>query len=227
MNKILIFCEGITDQIFIGHCLAEFWNLDLQKTFKSKKITSVKLAPHCEVIEIGGCGELKNEIVLDRMRDNMEEGGVNLVVFDADFSIDNDGVKKGTGNHGFASASQKLLDIQQQHSVKFDYYLWHNNSSDGEVEDLLLQLIPVDKQCVMNCISDHHSCLIATNIPGIKHADVKTRLGYYLFTLNHNSDLSLRDYSLKELWNLDHKQCEDLAKFREFLKPYFATENIE
>jgi len=227
MNKIIIFCEGITDQIFIGHCLSEFWKLDLQKAFKNKKISSVKLGSYCEIIEIGGCGELKNQIVLDRMRDNKEEGGINLVIFDADYSVDNEGEKKGTGNNGYVSACQKLSDIKRQHNVEFDYYLWHNNSSDGEVEDLLLQLIPVEKQCVMNCIADHHSCLVATNIPGIKHADIKTRLSYYLFTLNYNSDLSSRDYSLKELWNLDYGSCEDLAKFKNFLSPYFAgnTEN--
>jgi len=228
MSHLLIFCEGTTDQIFIGHCLSTFWDLPLKKEVnkKDKVITSLKIGDSCEIIGIGGCSKLKDPIYLNRLRDNTEEGGTNIVVFDADFSIEGEGEKQGNGNNGYNSAKQKLEDIRSNHEVAFDYYLWHNNASDGEIEHLLYQLIPQEKKIVMDCIETHHKCLVSTNIPEIKHADLKTRLSYYIYTMNYKSEPYLRDYGIKELWDLDCEKSEDLLKFRTFLNKYAPEDRL-
>jgi hypothetical protein len=212
MKKVLIFCEGITDQVFISDCLEFFFGLNVTKTQNPKDRHKLKIffGERCEIVDIEGCSKLSNKIHIDTLKDNTEEGGINIVIFDADCL--------GSGNNGFDSANQKLLDIRKQNNVVFDFYLWHNNDSDGEVEDLLRQMIPTENERIFNCIITHQECLVTIENSNIRIANLKEQLGYYLYTLSQDSHPSKRNYKDAMFWNLNHDQVPDLLKFKVFLE---------
>lgn len=218
MNSIKIFCEGITDQLFIADCLEVFWGVTtVRKPGKEKNKIDIAFGSNCEIIEIGGCSKLVNQIILDKLRDNSEEGGKNIVIFDADFAPNGIGMKTGTGNNGYLNAKQKLEDIRTNHGVDFEFYLWHNNSSDGEIENLLSQLIPQINMPIFDCINSHVTCLTCCGISDLNIADLKNQLSFYLHTLTSNSSLIKRDYKNKKCWEMDFAICNDLQNFKEFL----------
>src|SRR4051794_36754286 len=101
MKKIIIFCEGITDQVFIADCLEYFFGINIIKRAnpKDKHKLKITLGQESEIIDIEGCSKLSNKFYLDLLKDNSEEGGVNIIIFDADSA--------GSGNNGFHSATQK------------------------------------------------------------------------------------------------------------------------
>jgi hypothetical protein len=210
-NVIKIFCEGIIDQIFIADCIEYFYNIKTTRE-KSKKELLIYSA-NLEIIDLKGCNNLANQFLsLDPMADNSLENGTNLVIFDAD--------KEGHGNNGFSNAVKKMRDIQKQ--VKFNFYLWPNNELDGEIEHLLRQLIPSDKECLFECFKQYNNCLKESSLPNLQYSsDLKNQLNFYLYTLKESSEKHERDYKKKELWNLNFNEIADLYKFKNFLDEYF------
>lgn len=220
MANYKIFCEGITDQVFIADCLEIFYGFTstriIQKVSSSKQEKlEIKFPNNIEVIEVGGCGKLSNEIYSSILEDNTENGGVNIVVFDADYT------ERGNGNKGFALCGEKLNNIRRNKKIDFEHYLWPNNIDDGIIEDLLRKLIPANKEGIYNCIESHQTCLAGLDIPNIKIAELKEKVGYYLYTVNKDSKPSSRDYKDGIYWDLNHNSIVDLANFKSFLDSFF------
>lgn len=225
MKIVKIFCEGVTDQVFIADCLEFFYQIKVDREINGEKV-KMSFKRNSEIIELNGCGNLSKDIYIDQLKDNQEEDGINIIILDADFSSTAKGEKKGTGNNGFKACKQKLEDIKKQHNVSFDYYLWHNNQDDGEVEDLICQLIPKDKQPVMDCIENHKSCLQQIEHLELNIADLKNQISFYLGTLKQDSGPRKRDYKNNNHWKLDINENDtnimtDLMKFKIFLDKYF------
>lgn len=220
--KILIFCEGVTDQIFIADCLETFYNIptvrqDIKKNDKKIDIEFTYKGFNGQIREIGGCSKLSNPIHLDAMKDNLLMGGVNIVIFDADYT------GQQNGNKGFNACKAKLDNLQTKSSqaeeiVAFDYYIWPtNDNTDGVIENLLEKLIPDNKKPILDCISSHQLCLQSLKIDGLEIADLKKTIGYYLFTCKEKSEPRSRNYKREDLWNLDYQKNDDLDKFKQFL----------
>lgn len=211
---VKIFCEGITDQIF----LADFIEVNFGYQFKRyQKKDKTRLDVLCEkkieIIEIGGCNKLKNQIYIDSLADNFNGGGINIVIFDADHKA------KGNGNKGFENCKNKLENLKLNKSVQFEYFIWPNYEDEGEIEDLLRKLIPKSREDIFNCIDSHQDCISKLKHENLKYAELKEKVGYYLFTCNMKSPPKDRDYKDKEYWNLKLDDCNDLKKLHKFLKP--------
>ena len=167
MRNYKIFCEGITDQVFIADCLEAFYNFT-SKRENIKVVSSkhdnlkIKFTNDIEVIEVGGCDKLSNPIYSSMLEDNTANGGINIVIFDADYEA------KRNGNKGFDLCIQKLEDIKRKKELIFDYYLWPNHNNDGIIEELLRKLIPSNNESIYNCIESHHNCLASLQIPILK-----------------------------------------------------------
>ena len=219
MKNTIIFCEGITDMYFIGHCLAEFFGLSFSEKYNViKPVKDCKVGDSCRIHEIGGCSNLTNDVYLDLLRDNTAQGGQNIVIFDADFGPESTSGKQGTGNNGFLNAKRKLEDIKKNKGVEFDFYLWHDNETDGEVEDLLTALIPEDKEQVMTCINSHTQCLSCIELEGLSIPDKKNILNYYLYTLRQEQ----HNYRNIDAWHLS-SDIVLLKKFTDFMQTYFTN----
>jgi len=219
MSQTIILCEGITDLFFIGHCMDIFFGLEFTEKYNSKKTTKdCKLGDYCKIFQIGGCENLTNQIYIDLLKDNLAEGGKNVVIFDADFAPDATGEKQGTGNNGFKNAKRRLEDIRKNKEVDFDFYLWHDNENDGEVEDLLSLMIPNDKKVIMDCINSHRNCLSTLDVKDILIPDKKNVLNYYLYTLQHEQ----HNYNNAATWNMNLHEIVQLKKFTDFMCQHFS-----
>lgn len=216
MKKIKIFCEGITDQVFIADCLESFYEYSSHRKGRTKngheKIDLV-INENIEVIEVGGCDKLSDQLYLSMLEDNTSNGGQNIVIFDADDFI------RGNGNKGFKACKQKLEFLKKKKKVEFDYYIWPNNKDEGMIEDLLRKLICKDKEPIYDCIESHQDCLSKLIYEGveIKKAELKDKVGFYLYTVNLDSKASKRNYKNNLFWDLNHEKIEDLNSFKEFM----------
>ena len=72
---------------------------------------------------------------IEMLRANTDAGGKNMVVFDAD-TADNNG--------GFEKRKADLLAKRDELGLKFDLFLWPDNSRDGDVEVLMEDIARID-----------------------------------------------------------------------------------
>lgn len=209
--EIKIYCEGVTDQFFIADCLETIYEcVSLREDAKSKKhkITFPELK--LEIIEFGGCTKLGDPIYFNNLIANSENGGKNIVIFDAD--------KNGFGNNGFDSCCQKLDSLIKDKNLDFAYYIWPNHKDDGKIESIFEKMIPVDKQQVIDCIDSHMNCI--TYLSGtidVKIPEVKEKVNFYLHTLKKSNKPHERNYKDEGCWNLNFDDNIDLKSLKSFL----------
>ena len=90
-----IFCEGIGDQIFIADFIEYHFDIIFQRDY-NKKNDKIKVHnAEIEIISIDGCTKIREQIYKEQFIDNTEKGGVNIIIFDADYK------DLGNGNNGF------------------------------------------------------------------------------------------------------------------------------
>lgn len=225
---ILILCEGINDLLLIEACLKLFYSAVFPETSVKKGVDNKgeKTSSLCEIrgelqvciIQVKGCKNLSDPLYINELIDNTDNGGQNIIIFDAD--------EPGYGNNGFKSCCQKLDDIRRQENVSFEQFLWPNNEQDGKVEDLLIKLIPETYKAVYRCIETHQDCLrgLADEVKDqIKFAELKDKVGYYLHTLSQSSQASKRDYT-QRYWDLNPDANNDLRRLKTFLDKYLELE---
>lgn len=220
MKRIKIFCEGITDQIFIADCIELFYTIKTTREI-IKEGVKISFDNGGEIIEVGGCSKLTNDLYIQKMRDNIVLDGINLVIFDADYSNVVNGTRKISGNNGFNSCEQKLKNIGSRYKVDFSYMIWPDNESDGEIEDLLISLIPESKNPILDCIKNHQNCLENSGIQEIRIPELKDTLGYYLHTLIQDSRAGKRNYKDIQFWEMNLESNPKLKIFKEFLDQFF------
>ena len=128
MKRFLIIVEGEADKKFFWDY---FHHLFGEQAPKDSIIHSGKDS------DTGGYTKLKSEEILQAMRKNTNQGGVNLVIFDADENPE--------------ARRKELLAIKEEFGVEFELFLLPNNKDAGELEDMLEQIINPNNQPVMDC----------------------------------------------------------------------------
>lgn len=163
--------------------------------------------------ENGGYTKLASEEALGAMRQNSDQGGINLVIFDADTSIED--------------RRTELLSIKNMHGVEFELFLLPNDNDPGALEDLLENIINPDNQPIMDCWASYEENLRSVRIPTKNPPTLtipakKTKIYAYLETLlgKSRSQKKLikdpyRDYENDQHWNLD---ADYLFPLKEFLR---------
>ncbi len=149
------------------------------------------------------------------MQANSEEGGKNLVVFDAD-SKENGG--------GYEIRLKVLKDKLTENLCEADIFLWPDNQSDGTVEDLMLDIARKDLHRVFfDCFEDYETCL-----KGVK--DTKGEAVYHCpdlkakaFTVISSMPLSNTQrrhlgrgewmFNNPNYWDLGNKRLESIVNF--------------
>lgn len=217
MNKLSIFCEGVTDQLFLADFLESFYDIKLERVPNKSKIKVFNKIKEIEIVDVGGCTNLSNPLYLNTLKDNKDLSIQNIVIFDADIT------GQINGNKGFNACKQKLDNLRKNKDVDFQYYIWPNNNDDGIIENLLKELIPKEKEKVYNCIESHQECLLSLNDEKLKIADLKDKISYYLFTCKSDSRVKNRNYKDTDFWNLDLINT-GLNKLKLFLDN-FVSEN--
>ena len=158
----------------------------------------------------------KGEMILNKMKSNTDNGGTNLIIFDAD--------------DDFAERKKEILEWGKKSNVDFELFLFPDNSSSGALEELLELIINPKNVPIFDCWDNFEACIKSKKIEGraipLTIPAKKTKIYGYLETLLGSSKSEKerikereRNYKEKTHWNLD---SDSLKSLKEFL-----TKNIQ
>ena len=204
MNKrFLIIVEGDADKKF----MKDYYHHLFQENAPNNSIIHTGELKK----ETGGYNKLTYEINLHQMRINTDQGGTNLVIFDAD--------------ENFEARRKELLSIKEQFGVEFELFLFPNDRDKGALEDLLENIINPNNQPIFNCWEDYEKALVELDIPGrtpppLTTPAKKTKIyGYLEALLGPTKDEKElikernRKYDNTMHWDLDAEYLEPLKEF--------------
>lgn len=196
-SKFNIIVEGDADvKFFRDYCLYLF----------GEKISNDRF------IKTDGWNGLIKDDVRQRLRSMTDNGGINIVIFDADADTE----KRRT----------EISEYKTEYGLDFDLFLLPNNQSAGALEDLLENIINPNNQPIFDCWNDYEEELRQVTIPGrekpLTTPAKKSKIYCYLETLHGTSKSQKkmikdanRDYLKKEHWNLDAEYIKPLKEFLE------------
>ncbi|MEZ4943369.1 MAG: DUF3226 domain-containing protein [Saprospiraceae bacterium] len=192
---VCIFIEGKIDEGFLKAFISHLY---IDKEIKEYKI-----------INIGGWTKLKlsaNEFVK-----NSDEGGSNIVIFDAD-SQDNGGGKK--------ARESEILAKKIELGLEFDLFLFPNNSNDGDIESLLEKIINNKHSCLFDCFQNYLDCIGGYldrdgNIIYNTNLARKSKIFAYIEALpiDKKNKLDFTHFSNNEYWDLSSEYLNPLKNF--------------
>jgi hypothetical protein len=195
MTKYLILVEGVADEVFMKAYIKKIGLEEGLVTTKS-----------CD-----GYTNIKKQAFINELKKNTDNGGMNLVVFDADGDCQ--------------SRRKELTEIKDEIKVDFDIFLFPNDSDPGALENLLEKIINPDNQCILDCWNNYEKELSKCRIPW-KNPQTpttpayKTKIYGYLEALTGTTKEEKkkikekeRDYLDSNLWNLDSDYLYPLKSF--------------
>lgn len=149
------------------------------------------------------------------MQSNTDEGGINLVIFDAD-SEENDG--------GYDKRKEELIKRQEELGLEFELFLWPDNRSDGDVEVLMERIARQDLYPeFFDCFSRYEKCISQRKkIDGLPFYQTPNRKGklHTYFNALPISNTKKKKFGKgfwrwddTQIWNLDSEALEPLKEF--------------
>ena len=132
----------------------------------------------------------KTNLDKEYIRSSIDEGLEIIIVFDA-----NEDTKK--------EVSKKLRGL------KYELFLFPDNSNNGNIEDLLEQIILPDKQDIFECFDNYKRCLKERN-KGYQLPDKKAKIYSYKEALDSKHE---EEQFKPECWNFDSSALDPLKRF--------------
>lgn len=133
MSMVNIFVEGKGDEKFID------------KYILYLSLTNID---NYTIIKVRGWTNLHN--VVNKFKENSDSGGKNLVIFDADASENGGGIN---------IRAQDLNSKKAELGIDFELFLFPNNSSDGDYELLLENIVNSQHIVILQCYDQYESCI--------------------------------------------------------------------
>lgn len=193
-SKFHIFVEGDADKVFIEQYLHHIFGCSV---------------PKCRVITTNGKDNL--QATANQMREMSANGGINLIIFDADEDID--------------KRRLDILNWEEKEELDFELFLIPNDKDSGALEELLEKIINPVNRPIMECWENYEKKLVTLDIPGrtpppLTTPAKKTKIYGYLEALlgktNKEKDQikeKYRKYNNTQHWNLDNEYLEPLKEF--------------
>jgi hypothetical protein len=195
---INIFLEGIADIKFISDLIQYKFGKKLNKN---------------QIIDLNGWNGIENE--KQKFLENSVDGGINIVILDAD---------DDSNNGGFIKRRNEIEELKTRLGIKFELFLFPNNKEDGDLESLLSTIINKSNAPIMDCWNSFEECISSVG-KGYTIPARKTKIYAYLEVLlgKTKKDKEMikdksRDFLNKDHWDLQH---EFLHPLKEFLAPFF------
>lgn len=195
-QRVKFFVEGIADKTFLRQYVSSTFGVQLS----------------CDdVITTGGWQDIKSNTIVNQLKKNTADGGVNLVIFDADADVE--------------ARRAELEEIKKDKNVDFDLFLLPDDKGTGALEDLLEQIINPDNQCVIDCWHRYESDLSAHTIvwktPSTPTSPAKKSMIYgYLEAILGSSKKQKeqikersRNYTDTNHWDLESDALQPLKEF--------------
>ncbi len=196
MKKVKIFVEGVADCKFIQDYIQYLFNVKLDKN---------------DIIEIGGCDKKSLSLRIGTFQRNADEGGINLLIFDADDSFD--------------EKQEELKRTKKELNIEFEIFLFPNHELPGDLEVLLSNIVSDKHNALVACWEQYENCLKTQEYSYTLPAR-KTKIYAYLEALVGKSNSQKekikernRNYRNTDHWNLD---TDYLQPLKTFLNQYFT-----
>ena len=201
-DRFLIVVEGIADETFIRQYLYHLFGQKVPENF---------------ILKTNGKDNLKSSVAINRMRSMTDQGGINLVIFDADDYCE--------------ARRSSIMEWKELNGLEFELFLLPNNKEKGELEDLLENIINPNNHPIMECWENYEKELVTLDIPGrtpppLTTPAKKTKIYGYLEALLGPSESDKkkikereREYDNVLHWNLD---AEYLLPLKEFLAKWIG-----
>lgn len=201
---VKIFVEGIADTKFLKDYISKIYNVKLNDN---------------DIIESKGWSNIFSsdggELLINKMVENVDNGIINLMIFDAD--------------NNFINRQSEINIWKSENNLNFELFLWPNNSLNGDLESVLENIINSNNQPIFDCWDNYETCLTQQQISGRENPLTtparKTKIYGYLEALLGNSNSQKekikelkRDYKNSEYWNLNSSYLNNLKLF---LDKYF------
>lgn len=191
-----IFVEGVADARFFKQYIHHVFGEDVADE---------------RLVILKGWDNLKTEASAVRMRSMSANGGVNIVIVDAD--------------KDFQARQAEIAKWEQANEVEFELFLLPNNQDKGALEDLLENIINPNNNSIMDCWENYEKELVQLDIPGrtpppLTTPAKKTKIYGYLEALLFDSKSQKeqikevnRNYENTLHWDLDAEYLEPLKEF--------------
>lgn len=195
-KKFQIVVEGVADKQFIRQYVKYLFGEDI---------------PENLLISTEGKDKLKKSSSINRIQSMTDDGGINLVIFDAD--------------DDFTIRLNEINEWKKENNLEFELFLFPNNKSSGELEDLLENIINLNNKEIFECWDNYERELMSIDIPGrtpppLTTPAKKTKIYGYLEALLSGSSKDKekikernRDYTNSLHWNLNADYLEPLKTF--------------
>jgi hypothetical protein len=214
--KINVFVEGQEDQELVAELLVKLaivsnWQ-EAGKAFKG-----ISAAGHDINLNMtSGWSSMLNGSLFPELRQSPQEDVRNLIIYDAD--------RPGPQQGGNAARRTQLLGVRADNSLFFELFLLPTDTEDGQLEDLLHRLIPVDHRQVTECFSSYEACVRQLRMPDGSEYNVpasKSRIFAYLEVLplttveekRQEKKRSIKFFNNPAYWNLDAPELQPLCDF--------------
>jgi len=181
-RPVVFFGEGKADERFLQDFIKHY--------FEIEKITYKNVN-----------GKDSIHLVKNEFEKNTDQGGVNLLIFDADSDVQ--------------AALKNINEQKAALGIEFETFLFPNNADIGALEELLITMTVPQHQGIFDCFQPFNVCLTGKN-PDYHVPDLKTQIFSYLSFQRLESKEDKRDYTLN-CWNLDADYAKPLV---DFLRPY-------
>lgn len=205
MNKCKIYVEGIADQKFIADFISFHYNVSMIKV----KFKDGKQIKNENLIDIEGKDSL--HAVTPLLKINSAKNISNIIIFDADDNIE--------------SRRKELRDFKNENDVEFDFFLFPNDKDNGELEELLVNIINSENKGIFDCWDNYENCLKKISSDMTLPAK-KTKIYAYLEPLHGKSKSQKkkikeenRNYKNEKHWVLNNSYLNPL---KTFLDKYFV-----
>lgn len=168
-----------------------------------------------ELICVGGKDNLFKQAIRNEIESNTLEGGINLVIFDADTEAN---------SGGFEKRYNEIINSKFAQDLNFELFLMPNNSNDGDFETMIESIARKDiHQPFFNCYESYERCVE-------KHKDSDGNQKYYapnlkgkLYTYITSMGMSKTRldkakkgdwlFNNSEYWDIDSETLEPLKLF--------------
>ncbi|MEY4928090.1 MAG: hypothetical protein RI894_2526 [Bacteroidota bacterium] len=213
MKRIDIYVEGPHDQQFIADCLAHFYKLNL--VHKGNNYIYQNQEIGINLYRTNGWSNLTSKHFFRDMRNLVDEdGGTNLVIFDADKTG-----QQGTNSGGFEHRRAAIEKYKSVHNVDFELFLFPNNQEDGTLEALIRKIVPEKMKPVLNCLEGFNNCInkIAEEENITITAYAKEKIDTYKnIVLGRQANNRETSFLNDKLWDLNMEGIKPLKDFLDY-----------
>jgi len=217
MEKVFIVVEGIADQVLLVDIFSHIFGISHEVAFSrkdkvnDKKNLVVDLKAKSENVSSFQITFLKastNGQSIKTQKINEIRTATDGLNFKTLFILDADAPN-------FKETKESLIKNFGDENVQLpesDIFLLPDDSSDGCLENLLVQIVGDQSQSIFECFESYKDCIRNLN-PGYTKPDLKTKIYAYSEIITKSGNERSRDYTDPEVWNLNHEALKPLTNF--------------